>query len=138
MATIETVAEMSVFELADWADCLSPDKKDSPGAKLLDHTRTQILYRIKNWRESNPDASLVEVVDALDEDYWQVADEAPSIYTHERWQEFVDLGAYQEEPEISGVWPKDLTEAAGYALYQIADRLARRIAQEIADSGEDA
>jgi hypothetical protein len=68
----------------------------------------------------------------------QIADNAPDVYTHTRWKEFVDLAAYLEEPEISDAWPEDLTEAAGVALFQIAERLVYALLREWRDGLEQA
>ncbi len=53
-----------------------------------------------------------------------MADGAVPVYTGERWAVFADLAAYNEDPGDIGGWPADLTDAAGVALYVIAERLA--------------
>jgi hypothetical protein len=55
------------------------------------------------------------------------------IYTHERWQVFVDLQAYQEDVSEYGD-ADDLTNAAGVALYMIAERLVHALATELSDA----
>ena len=59
-----------------------------------------------------------------------VADDAPSIYTHQRWQEFVDLAAYLEDPSEYGIDLTDSERYAGVCLYMIAERLVRALVDE--------
>lgn len=113
-AGLAALAELNAYHLADMAGCACPDSHESAGAKMLHHVRDGMIEALDY---GTPD----EIRDgsALHE----IADGAPDVYTHTRWAEFVDLAAHQEEPEL-GAWPEDLTDAAGIALYQIADRLA--------------
>lgn len=139
MITLAEVKEWNAYHLADSdrADCMSPDRSDSPGAAMLLRVRDDVVELVESWRADNPDAPWADLDDALADDLAQVADDAPSIYTHDRWAQFVDLGAYQEEPDITGEWSKDLTESAGWALYQIADRLARVLVRELSEQDDD-
>jgi len=107
------------YALADLADCASPDTPTSPGAEFLLGIQSAVN-----------DADVADLAEGDHHDLaHEIADSAPDVYTHARWREFVDLCAYQEEPEF-GDWPDDLTEAAGIALYQIAYRLAERLLRE--------
>lgn len=133
MNRTETLAEIkgySAFWLSgsDLADCQFPDLSDSPGGLLLTHTRDAFL----SWMQGNPEATRDDILDACG----QIIDDMVSIYTHERWQQFVDLGAYNEESE-SGEWPDDLTEAAAVALYQILDRMVGAFAEMIDEAEEE-
>jgi hypothetical protein len=121
------IREWSVFALADsdLADCGSPDNHESPGARLLIATRDAFLEYVA----TKPDATGEDVRD----DVSDIAADLVSVYTHERWQQFADLAAYQEEPE-SGEWPQDLTAAAEVALYQIVERLVFALAQRLDDA----
>lgn len=120
--TLDDMKDASAYILADMAQCETPDAHGSPGAKFLISVRDEVVRAIEDRRITLDDF----------DDHGQshsIADDAPSIYTHERWRQFVDLGAYQEEPEFDDAWPKDLNQAAAVALYQIADRLTRELCQ---------
>jgi hypothetical protein len=96
---------------------MDPDSIDSPGAKFLERVESNIIERRGEG--------------SLDEDsIHELADSAVPIYTHERWQVFVDLGAYQEDVSEIGASSEDLTQCAAVALYLIADRLARALMDE--------
>ena len=112
----------NVWELARMADCASPDDEHSPGADLLLGVQVDMAERFA-WAADN-DA----VVD--DDAAHEVADGAVPVYTHERWQAFVDLCAYQEDITDYGTDAADMTEAAGVALYCIAERLAFTLLEE--------
>lgn len=120
--TIDEMNDASAYILADMAQCETPDTNGSPGAKFLISVRDEVVRAIEDRRITLDDF----------DDHGQshsIADDAPSIYTHERWRQFVDLGAYNEEPEYDDAWPKDLNQTAAVALYQIADRLTRELCQ---------
>lgn len=120
--TIDEMRDASAYILADMAQCESPDSHSSPGAKFLDSVRDEVVRAIEDGRIT---------IDDFDDDgqLHGIADDAPSIWTHERWRQFVDLGAYHEEPEFDDAWPKDLNKTAAIALYQIADRLTRALCE---------
>ena len=120
--TIDEMRDASAYILADMAQCESPDSLSSPGAKLLDSVRDEVVRAIEDGRIT---------IDDFDDNgqSHSIADDAPSIWTHERWRQFVDLGAYHEEPEFDGAWPKDLNKTAAIALYQIADRLTHALCE---------
>lgn len=115
--TIDEMRALNGYELSDMAGCQSPDSLSSEGARFLECVRDAVAEKITSGSvtlsDFNDNGQLSEI-----------SDNAPSVYTHARWRQFVDLGAYSEDPEITDEWPKSLTEAAGLALYQIADRLA--------------
>lgn len=114
---------LNAYELARLADCGSPDTPESPGAALLLSVQDDV-----NDLDARPD----------DDDTHQIADGAPDVYTYKRWQEFVDLAAWQEDLDELGGTPEDLTEAAGVALYIIARRLADRLIAERFGEDDDA
>lgn len=120
--TIDEMKDTSAYILADMAQCESPDAHGSPGAKFLNSVRDEVLRAINEGRIALDDFDHSGQLHAI-------ADDAPSIWTHERWQQFVDLGAYNEEPECDDAWPTDLNQAAAIALYQIADRLTRALCE---------
>jgi hypothetical protein len=107
------------------ADCLCPDADDSAGGKFLADVRDAVVEGIEA-ETFDPDS---DDRDNYNGEISQIADAAPDIYTHQKWSEFVDLGAYQEEPE-HGEWPDDLDKAASIALYQIAEHLVYGLLRE--------
>lgn len=118
--TIDEMKDASAYILADMAQCESPDTNGSPGAKFLISVRDEVVRAIEDRRITLEDF----------DDHGQchsIADDAPSIWTNERWRQFVDLGAYNEEPEFDDAWPTDLNQTAAVALYQIADRLTSEL-----------
>lgn len=108
----------TAYRLASMAECSGPDSLDSPGAKFLLDVQAATREHI----ESGGDP----------EELHEIADNAPDAYTWPRWQEFVDLGAWREDlSDLGGLGSmEDMTEAAGVALYQIADRLAHALVEE--------
>lgn len=111
-------------QLARIAECYSPDSFTSPGARFLEEIADSV-------NERREDGSLVRV-DAPAE----IADAAVPVYTHERWQTFVDLGAYEEDVSELGADASDLTQCAAVALYMIAERLAGALIEQ--DDEDDA
>ena len=131
--------EFTTWHLAEMAECGSPDAPDgigttpppaesptpSPGARLLRHVANAVAEHIEYAGEKF--------------DAHEIADGAPSVYTWERWQEFVDLAAWREDPDDLGAGD-DMTERAGVCLYIIAERLAKALVQyavETADEDEE-
>lgn len=139
MLTLDEVRELNAYQLAGHADCLSPDNSTSPGAKLLTDARDELVEAVETWRQDNPDDAWSEMPEALDYfgRFSEIADNAPSIYTHDRWMEFVDLGAYNEDPTELGSDGSDMLAAAGICLYLIAERLVRALASELAEQDQD-
>lgn len=131
-------------QLADDAGCGNPDSPDSPGAKFLAGIARDVADYFDSAPDDRPDTFRSINAELTDGDgAHEIADGAVPAYTHERWQVFVDLGAYNEDPTEIGATADDLTEAAGVALYLIASRLVAALAQELAealdedDEGED-
>jgi hypothetical protein len=131
--TLAEIKDASLDWLPSPAGCMSPDSHESAGAQFLTGVRDAVT---EAWEAERFDRDS----DHCDGDVVsEIADSAPPIYTHTRWQAFVDLGAYREEPEATDEWPADLTEAAGVALYQIAERLAYVLVQQLREAiAEDA
>lgn len=114
------------YQLARLADVTSPDSPTSPGAEWL--------LRVASDAEDLWDygKNETEIQDTISE----YADQAVPIYTHERWQVFVDLAAYTEE--VTDLGPvEDMTAAAGVALYMIAERLLNALIEEKREEAED-
>jgi len=121
----------NVFQLATLADCYSPDSDDSPGAAFLARVARDVADRVNE--EAGTDVIRDLVSDLTEDGAHEIADSAVPIYTHERWQAFVDLGAYNEDTREFGAMD-DLTDAAGIALYLIAERLVRALAEELTEA----
>jgi hypothetical protein len=128
---VADIRAMTAWNLSSLAGCADPDRLDSEGAVFLIHVRDSVL---ELWEDGDYDRTDSQAWDYSGE-VASIADNAPDVYTYTRWKEFVDLAAWQEEPEVTGEWPNDLTEAAAYALYQIADRLAWALLRLL--TGED-
>lgn len=113
----------NAYQLADLADCSTPDSPESPGAKMLLGIAGEVYDSVDDLRESDyPYDLLSEIVDG-----W------PSVYTHEMWAQFVDLSAWQEDPEYGST----MQEKAAACLYQIGERLAARLWEEIEEQAAD-
>ena len=114
---IEDIEKLNAYELADMADCATPDSNRSPGAMFLTSVRDNFIEALKNG-------------EATEDNLHEIADNAPDVYTHPRWAEFVDLAAYNEEIEgyVSG--SSTMTDRAGVALYLIAERLLTALVRE--------
>ncbi|AKY03748.1 OCR-like antirestriction protein [Streptomyces phage Lannister] len=138
MNIIEEIKQRGAFSLAGDAETLDPDSHTSAGAQFLTSVRDATIERIE-WAVENDGLTLVEAAeDFRDGDaIGEVADGAPSIYTHQVWQEFVDLGAYREDLEPHDLNGDDLSKIAGIALYHVAWRLASVLAEEIIDNAEE-
>lgn len=154
--TLPTFRDLTTWHLANLADCGSPDRPDgigcappadlstvqpSPGAKFLRSVADDLAGRIKYYfKGGDLDPRAADLERELGDEVHEVADGAVPVYTGERWAVFADLGAYNEDPDDIGGWPADLTDAAGAALYMIAERLARALVYTWADelAGEDA
>lgn len=129
----------NVFALATLADCYSPDGPDSPGAQFLARVAEAVAEHCNQYAgtpEDGDDWPLI-VGELTDGDAaHEIANSAVPICTHDQWATFVDLGAYNEDltgwGEING---DNLTDSvAGVALYMIADRLVRALAEELTEA----
>ena len=137
-----TPTARTTWHLAILADCADPDRHDgigydpdagtanpSPGAKFLRSVETATYEAIDHAGEDfDPDNF----------DTHEIADGAVPVYTSERWAVFVDLAAWQEDPDGLDAGG-DMTDRAGVYLYMIAERLASAIVAERAadDEGEE-
>lgn len=107
----EDIAKLSVWSLAEMAECYTPDGLTSAGASFLASVRDAFL--------ENPS------------DVHQICVDAPSVMTHEKWCEFVDLGAYREDVSELVDDATDLGAIADVALYHIARRLVHALAESL-------
>ena len=115
----------NAFQLALLADCETPDSLTSAGAMFLLSIQTAA------------ECHLTECGGPHDECVHEIADAAPDVCTHQRWLEFVDLQAYNEDPSDLGADWADPTEAAGVCLYIIAERLATALFGDAAESDDE-
>ncbi len=142
--TLPTFSDLTTWHLANLADCGSPDRPDgigcappadlstvqpSPGAQFLRRVADNLAGRIAYIFE-DLDPAGCDLERELEGEVHKVADGAMPIYTGERWAVFADLSAYNEDPGDIGGWPADLTDAAGIALYMIAERLAAALVEK--------
>ena len=136
--TLPTFRDLTTWHLASLAGCGSPDRPDaigvsppadlstvapSPGALFLRSVADDLAERIA-YVFADLDPAGCDLAHELEEELYEVADAAPSVYTGARWAEFVDLAAWQEDAAELGASADDLTAAAGVVLYVIAERLA--------------
>ena len=114
-----TETERTVWTLAGMAGVASPDSLTSPGAEWLELVAAYLVGAAEELAEAvYPEDMIYEMADGL-----------VPIYTHERWQVFVDLAAYTED--ITDFGPiDDMEQAAGVALFMIAERLLTALVAE--------
>jgi hypothetical protein len=124
MTTLTLPDELNAYSLASLADCATPDTQESPGAAFL--LRVQDATREAVEEIDDPEDIEREMQDRAHE----IADTAVPVYTHDCWQVFVDLGAYNEDASELGADASDLTTAAGVALYMIAERVVTALVTE--------
>lgn len=119
------------YSLANLAGVSMPDNHDSPGARFLlgvqDAVNESITWTLEHGEE------LVDQEDTAHE----IADNAVPIYTYEKWQTFVDLAAWQEDPTDLGYDGSNMDKAADVCLYVIAERLALVLFEEVANAEEE-
>lgn len=108
----------NVWQLANLAGCAEPEGATSPGARFLKLVEASTVEAV----EYNGGAWDSEMAH-------EIADGCVPVYTHQRFQIFVDLAAYREDPTELGADGSDMTEAAGVCLYLIAERLVHAIGE---------
>lgn len=115
----------NAYELASMADCASPDSEDSYGGKFLLGVQRDTAEHVANGGDAD--------------DLHEIADAAPHTYTYQKWQEFVDLAAWNEDlDELGGLSScESMEKAAGLSLYLIAHRLAAALIEEWDDDDEE-
>ena len=144
---LPTFRHLTTWHLANLAGCGSPDRPDgigvsppadlstvvpSPGALFLRSVADDLAERIA-YVFADLDPAGCDLARELEEELYEVADAAPSVYTGARWAEFADLAAWDEDAAELGASADDLTGAAGVALYMIAERLARALVEAWAE-----
>lgn len=124
-----TVTEdrLNPFVLARMADVATPDAPDSPGGDWLDTVYVSALEIIEDYEDDD------ERRDAIAERAGSVV----PVYTHLRWEVFVDLAAYNEDPTELGADPSDMNQCAGVCLYLIAERLMAAVIEDAEDADDE-
>jgi len=123
--------EWNPFVLANAADCGTPETSTSAGSVFLVRVRSAVHELLS---ELDSDGRNLLRDGSMDDDgtLHEIADSSVPIYTHELWSTFVDLSAYNED--VDEYEPTDLNNAAGIALFVIAERLVG----SLVDEGRDA
>lgn len=134
---IASITELNAYQLAGLADVHSPDSLESAGAAFLTSIRDSVAEQLEYFADNTSSADNVadladEFRDSSDE-CTEIADSAPSIYTFERFKQFTDLCAWQEDISDYAHGESDMEKLAGYALYIIAERLIAALVTEIED-----
>ena len=114
---MKNTVEFTAFRIANEAGCSCPDSPISAGAVFLASIKEAV---------NEIDIESTDIDDYRD-DITEIADNAPDIYTATLWAEFVDLGAWQEDPSDVGFEfnaENDMEKAARVCLYMIAERAA--------------
>jgi hypothetical protein len=149
--------EVTTWQLAKMAECADPDRADgygfdsmtdeeraernktaSAGAKFLRYCAWSALDVLDDADSyaGNPGDTLAERAEH-DGRLTEEADGCVPVYTHQRWQTFVDLCAYQEDTDELAGADSDMSDRAGIALYMIAERLIRALVELFADDDAD-
>lgn len=131
-STLADVRALNANQLAYRADVTSPDSPDSPGAQLLASVRDSLVESIDQFVDED---GIVDEDEAHDLAH-EIADSAPSPYTHAMWSQFLDLCAYGEDLDEYTSEDTSMEARARIAIYLIAERLALALVQEIADLDE--
>jgi hypothetical protein len=131
-ALVHDMSGYSPYILADLADCGSPDGHDSHGAAFLAQVRDSLVEYLEVivTEQSDPEDAAFQVR-VLEEGsaLHEIADDAPSVYTHQMWAQFADLSAYLEDPTDLGFQGDDMTKGAAICLYMIAERLVNALVE---------
>ena len=127
---LDVLRGYNAYQLAGDADCSTPDRLDSAGALFLLSVRDGVVDRLEHFDEDDLEAWALDD-GTINDVVHEVADDAPDVYTHTLWSEFVDLAAYQEDPTDYGVDASDMEQCARVCLYAIAERLATALFDEV-------
>ena len=123
---INTINNFSAYRLSLKAGVESPDALDSPGAQFLTSVRDSLVEWVEYVRDTYDVQALSETAqeNAIDQ-----VDATVPAYTHQLWQTFTDLAAYDDESagEFDG---GTMTETVSYVLARIAERLFVALAEE--------
>lgn len=121
--------DRTVWQLARLAECADPDSQESEGAAFLRRVEASVSD-VLQYAEGDE-------IDDYSQGIHEQADGCVPVYTAHRWTVFADLAAWQEDIEELGQ-PGDMTTAAGYALYMIAERLLSALVEEALEDRAEA
>ena len=132
---IDTINNFSAYRLSLKAGVESPDALDSHGAQFLTSVRDALV----EWVDYNLDETIETLSEKAQDDAFEQVDATVPAYTHQLWQTFTDLAAYDDESagEFAG---GTMTETVSYILVRIAERLFVALAEEYVaayGNGED-
>lgn len=126
LATFKAMSDMkdlSVDELTVLADCYSHPPANSPGAKFLLRVRDSFLAAYAKHSEF---ATLVNDFRRIS---LHVAD-FPEHQLKEKWQVFVDLGAWEEDVERQSA-ASTMNDRATQTLSRVAERLLYSLYEDL-------
>lgn len=109
-AALEYLKNVSVYEMANLANCGTPDSQDSAGAELFDAIRVNLIESL----QFNP-LGAIEVA--------SIADISLNVYSHQIWLQFIDLCGYDEDLSDGMALGSTMTQQAQYVLASIAERV---------------
>jgi hypothetical protein len=132
----DTVAS---WRLARTADCSCPEGAERAGAAFLDSVFSDFLYTAQNDVAESGGDNAYDIRRSLERFDWnETADGAIPIWTHQKWQTFVEIGAYDEDvSDLVNSRKVTGDDCANAALYIIADRLLRALSEELADACDE-
>ena len=133
----ELPATLAPWKLASTADCAAPDRDANEGIEFLCGLFDSFIDTIEFTAIDEIDAQAdgYDIRKELDRVEWhETADSAVPVYTHRKWQTFVQLAAYDEDVSEL-VHGREITgdDVCNAALYIIADRLMRALTSELCD-----
>jgi hypothetical protein len=136
--TTETV--IAPWLLARPAQCSKPDNNEKTGADFLTSLFTDFLYIAQNDVAVSGGDDAYDIRRSLERFEWhETADGAIPVYTHQKWQTFVELGAYDEDvSDLVDHRKVNGEDVANAALYIVADRLLRALSEDLADKCDEA
>lgn len=124
---------LNAYQLANLADCASPDTNDSPGARFLLGVQDDVNEVMGAWENGPSDYDLSDEAHMIAD---QAAYNAEARGTYNKWLTFVDLAAWQQDTDEWGPF-EDMNKAADIALYTIARTLAERLIEEAAQTSDE-
>lgn len=133
------IGDLTAYRLASEAGCASPDSPTSPGAAMLESVRGDLLERIEYAVDGDEIGTADDLNDWANDARHEIADNAPDVYTYQRWQEFLDLAAWEVEDDAAELCGDDapMTDLAGVCLYLIAETLVGALVEIVAEAWEE-
>jgi hypothetical protein len=130
---------VATHRLARTADCSCPEGAERAGAAFLDSLFSDFVCAAQNDLDVSGGDDARDIRRALERFEWhETADGAVPLWTHQKWQTFVEIGAYDEDVSDL-VDSRKITgdDCANAAIYIIADRLLRALSEELADACDE-